>query len=416
MMFNVICWNCRGAASKHFHIICNDLCREYKVDIMVILEPRCSGDRADKVIDRMRFDSSWRMEARGYSGGIWILWNSGKFKVYAVDEMDQCITVKVSTGDEDFMLSCVYGSTSMKTREKLWEHLLSLSLASQNLPWAILGDFNAYLFEEEKQGGGRPNRRSISQFADCVETCGLLDLGFNGPKFTWSNGRVHERLDRCLIKGVWDSHIPDAKIWHLNQLKSDHRPVLLKINSSTSMHQSSYSPLFRFQAAWLTDDSFSEVVKKAWDDDKDWFEATNRFVGSARVWNKNYFGNIFRKKERILRRLKGIGVAIARGSPKNFDHIQKTLWKEYEDILIQEEVYWAQKARCNWLTLGDRNTKFFHDSVKTKRKRMYVEMLKSDDGAWINSQDDLRAMAVDYFRNLYANTDVVASGRLHNKY
>lgn len=88
MKLNIVCWNCRGATSKLFQRVCKDFCREYNVDILVILEPRCSGEKATKIIDRMGFDSSWRMEVEGFSGGIWILWNMGKFKVAAVDEMN----------------------------------------------------------------------------------------------------------------------------------------------------------------------------------------------------------------------------------------------------------------------------------------------------------------------------------------
>lgn len=126
MNLNIISWNCGGAASKHFHRICKDLCKEYRVDILIILEPRCSGEKASKVIERMGFDSSWRMEAEGFSGGIWVLWNAGRFKIFAIDAMRQCVTVKVSLLNQEFFLSCVYGNPVMRNWELLWTHLQSL--------------------------------------------------------------------------------------------------------------------------------------------------------------------------------------------------------------------------------------------------------------------------------------------------
>ncbi|KAI9113491.1 hypothetical protein K1719_015418 [Acacia pycnantha] len=48
----------------------------YKPDIFVLLEPRIFGGNADKVIKKLGFHHSHRVEAAGFSGGIWILWSS----------------------------------------------------------------------------------------------------------------------------------------------------------------------------------------------------------------------------------------------------------------------------------------------------------------------------------------------------
>lgn len=40
----------------------------------------------------------------------------------------------------------------------------------------------------------------------------------------------------------------------------------------------------------------------------------------------------------------------------NIDHslesLQKKLWIELEEIILHEDLLWAQKARCEWFTLG----------------------------------------------------------------
>lgn len=412
MNLKIVCWNCRGAAKFFFHRICIDLCKVDKVDVLIILEPRCSGDKANKIVERLGFNSSWRYEAEGYSGGIWILWNTGHFTVTAVEEMKQCLTVNLQKDNQDFFLSCVYGSPNMKTRESLWAHIQVLSADLQHKSWAYLGDFNAYILNEEKSGGGRPNRASMRQIKECLDMCGLWDIGFSGPMHTWSNGRVKERLDRCVVNQVWGDENMELKLLHLNQLNSDHRPILLEIGGSNNC-RAQHQPLFRFQSAWLTNESFKEVVKGAWAEGRDWNTGKETFVNDAKTWNKVCFGNIFRRKERIFRRLKGIDRAIAAGSSNSFDSIQNSLWKEYEDILIQEEIYWAQIARCNWLSMGDKNTGFFHESAKMKRKRLKIEMLKRDDGEWTSDQDTIRDIAVNYFKNLYSEEMNTGVGFLH---
>jgi len=44
---------------------------------LAIAEPRISGKKADKVIEQLKFDSCFRIEAQGRLGGLWLLWNKG---------------------------------------------------------------------------------------------------------------------------------------------------------------------------------------------------------------------------------------------------------------------------------------------------------------------------------------------------
>ena len=47
----------------------------YEPDIVAILEPKVSGAKADYFIKGNGFEFSHRVEAEGFAGGIWILWN-----------------------------------------------------------------------------------------------------------------------------------------------------------------------------------------------------------------------------------------------------------------------------------------------------------------------------------------------------
>lgn len=39
---------------------------------------------------------------------------------------------------------------------------------------------------------------------------------------------------------------------------------------------------------------------------------------------------------------------------------------------FQEEVYWAERARINWLKLGDSNTKYFHVGITAGRNNNLI--------------------------------------------
>jgi hypothetical protein len=56
-------------------------------------------------------------------------------------------------------------------------------------PWLLLGDFNSILSPFEKSGGRNFGSSSHNDFVDFVHSNALVDLGFVGNKFTWSNHR-----------------------------------------------------------------------------------------------------------------------------------------------------------------------------------------------------------------------------------
>lgn len=45
-----------------------------------------------------------------------------------------------------------------------------------HLPWIVDGDFNVILNEEEKLGGLAFTQQEASDFAQCLSSCGLIEL------------------------------------------------------------------------------------------------------------------------------------------------------------------------------------------------------------------------------------------------
>ena len=83
------------------------------------------------------------------------------------------------------------------------------------------------------------------------------------------------------------------------------------------------------------------------------------------------------------------------------EDLQRRLWSDYEKVLIQEELIWYQKSRNKWLTYEDnldKNTKYFHASTVTRRKRKRIVGLMNNKGTWIEDEDILRNMATNFFQ------------------
>ena len=86
-------------------------------------------------------------------------------------------------------MAFVYGMPQYNERNKLWDLLESISRRLQ-APWILLGNFSAYLNLLEKLRGRQPNQASMRRFVEFVNKCNLMDIGFQGPKFTWKIGMI----------------------------------------------------------------------------------------------------------------------------------------------------------------------------------------------------------------------------------
>ena len=45
---NLVVWNCRGVGKRNFEAFVNDLRKSYGFSLLVLLEPKLSGVRADR--------------------------------------------------------------------------------------------------------------------------------------------------------------------------------------------------------------------------------------------------------------------------------------------------------------------------------------------------------------------------------
>ncbi|XP_071920659.1 uncharacterized protein [Coffea arabica] len=72
-------------------------------------------------------------------------------------------------------------------------------------PWLLAGDFNIISFADERSGGSHVNMGAMGDFNLAIFNCSLGDVEFDGPPFTWTYGRVWQRLDRALMNQQWSS-------------------------------------------------------------------------------------------------------------------------------------------------------------------------------------------------------------------
>ena len=93
----------------------------------------------------------------------------------------------------------------------------------------------------------------------------MIDLGFIGPRFTWSRGNISSsfttaRLDRVVSNTDWRAKFDQATIQRLPKLNSNHTPLIIKLSGDkkrnhtvfishkrSSIWEQSTSPLYNQQ-------------------------------------------------------------------------------------------------------------------------------------------------------------------------
>lgn len=111
------------------------------------------------------------LEARGYSGGIWCLWDSNRIEVEVLTCNVQAINLAVLKNQQLWWaLTVVYASPVAAIRDELWQYIEHLA-NTISIPWLLLWDFKQVLSSEEKRGGSKRIKHHASCFAQVIDRC-----------------------------------------------------------------------------------------------------------------------------------------------------------------------------------------------------------------------------------------------------
>lgn len=181
----------------------------------------------------------------------------------------------------------------------------------------------------------------------------------------WAHGfgllvsKIHlERLDRAWVSVQWLDLFPSDNLRVLPRLTSDHCPILPSFCNHNSFQK--IKP-FKFEPMWCLEPSFEQTLNGLWcNSQKLFFEKLKDMSPLLVLWNKDVFGNIFKKKSRILVRIEGIQKSQGvNGFSENLFYLESVLQKELLSILHREELFWKMKSRDNWIVKGDKTRHFF---------------------------------------------------------
>ncbi|WCJ25234.1 hypothetical protein M5689_007135 [Euphorbia peplus] len=256
---NFLTWNVCGAASKETCIHLNDVIKQVNPACFALLEPKVNGVRDDKIIARFRHWNCIRSEAIGRSGGISVFWKPQVVTLVPIIVHPQFIHCSVlQNGDEKCKVTFVYASPIASKRAVLWESLLTFS-NSMTEAWFLMGDFNDISSMNDQRGGGTHYLNRCLKHKKLMDDCCIFDMGYSGHQFTWRRNNILVRLDKVYCNSQGRMKFPRASNLNLPFRKSDHCPILLRLEGSQSIVK---DKPFRYLLAWETCPEFNEVVNK----------------------------------------------------------------------------------------------------------------------------------------------------------
>ncbi|XP_074305087.1 uncharacterized protein LOC141640024 [Silene latifolia] len=181
----------------------------------------------------MNFFSNWSISTNSayHQGGrIWILWQAHEWDINFLEYDAQFI------------------------------HMTVL----HKRPWAIGGDFNCVLTEDERVGGSF-SRQDAEDFRQCLHQCEVLDSPAMGALYTWNNkqcpaDRVYSRMDRFLVNQEWLNEFPLLYAHFLPEGTFDHTPCVVQAN----LPDEKRSRPFKYFNMWSLDPNFKETIQVGW--------------------------------------------------------------------------------------------------------------------------------------------------------
>ncbi|GJY04819.1 RNA-directed DNA polymerase, eukaryota, reverse transcriptase zinc-binding domain protein [Tanacetum coccineum] len=184
-----------------------------------------------------------------------------------------------------------------------------------------------------------------------------------------------KKLDRAMVNAEFLGSYGGAHARFHPFLISDHSPVVIHIPDTLEGTKKAFT-----FSNFITDKKeIIEVVKKEWNCDCDGY-------------------SMYKMLEEDLKKAQ----VKVEANPNN-DDVKKdmsTFLQEYNEAINDEEKLLAQNAKVKWLSEGDKNTKYFHNVVKSRRNLNRIMDSEEIDSEGLFNKKLTRSEAEDMVRDV----------------
>ncbi|GAV83754.1 RVT_1 domain-containing protein, partial [Cephalotus follicularis] len=271
---------------------------------------------------------------------------------------------------------------------------------NRNEPWLVVGDFNVTRYGNEHSSCSGTTKAMLD-FNKAVLAAELEDLMSTGCMYTWNNrrmgdGAIAKKLDRALGNWQWFKSLGDSYAHFHPPGISDHSPITIQMRA---WHQFRGRP-FKFLNHWANDVLFLHVVAQEWEKS---YSGSPLIVLHKKLKSLKACLKLFctRPDSRLVdlrgrlnmvqQQLQGEGV------DPGIVELEKKLRWEVSEAARDEEAFFKQKSRTQWLKEGDSNTAFFHRTVNMRQSMNHIAKIRDENEVWVTDEDAIAQVGINHF-------------------
>ena len=146
------------------------------------------------------------------------------------------------------------------------------------------------------------------------------------------------------------------------------------------------SSRIHYEDMWSPYEACKEIVSEEWSLNGNW-QSGNPVYSFRKIakesmarllnWSKREFRGREKQLEQLQKQLQGWK---QRGVQYESGKEIKMVENQIQNIIIDEEIYWKQRSRADWLKEGDKNTKFFHHKASNRKKKNRIWGIENSSG------------------------------------
>ena len=311
---------------------------------------------------------------------------------------------------KSFYSTFVYGDNDNVKRRSMWKELLNLNVARGGA-WFLSGDYNDIICDQEKSGGIERTEGSFMDLGSFMSEGDLYDLKHSGDFLSWRGVRyehvVHCRLNRAAANSEWFEEFYSGHCEYLKYGGSDHKPIISCFDTTRKKRKG----LFRFDRRLKDNPAVQELI------DKHWKQAGGASVckkiaivqGSIVAWNKKQQQN-----SRAIIEQRKIELEEAMTSAQDDAPLIAIINQDLREAYKAEEDFWRQRTRVLWLSLGDRNTGYFHATTKGRKALNSITVLEDVNGEVHYKEEMITKTIVNYFTELFTSHEAEREQIVHD--
>lgn len=418
-------WNIRGFNKFSKQMVVKEWVRKSGFQFGCIIETRVKENKAKRFLETIFPGWSYITNyEHNRLGRLWVTWGPG-VRVTPCFQSAQLVTCSVLLEGmvEEIFCSFVYGFNLMEERRVLWTDLKAHqdSPIIRKSPWIVVGDFNEILNGVEHSRLNFPqDSLGMREFQDTAKYCSLLDMSYQGPRFTWcnkrDNGVICKKLDRTLMNEVWLRSFPQSYCVFEAGGCSDHQRCRIVIKKEVMIPRKP----FKFVNALVDISGFLSMVEEFWSETEPLFNSTSALFRLSKKLkalkpklkqlSRDQVGDIVKKTREAYKTLCGDQMKTLEDPTQINIEAESVSYRRWIFLSNLEERVMSQRAKIHWLDVGDENNKSYHRAAKVREIRNSIREIKRVDGTVADNQEEIKKEAVEHFFNFLTHVPVEYGG------